>query len=78
MSTSIATTKTEELHESKTSRYQLLVLKKAALEKSLNEKYDQLHQLCKKVRFLAFTCNLNSRNFYKIKFFFFFDFRRLV
>ena len=53
MSTSIATTKTEELHESKTSRYQLLVLKKAALEKSLNEKYDQLHQLCKKVRALT-------------------------
>lgn len=61
MSTSITTTKTEELHESKTSRYHLLVLKKTALEKSLNEKYDQLHQLCKKVR--VFHPNLHSRIF---------------
>lgn len=50
MSTSITTTtKSEELHEEKTSRYQQLVQKKAALEKQLNEKYEQLHQLCQKV-----------------------------
>lgn len=55
MSTSIATTtKAEDLHESKISRYQSLVQKKAALEKSLNEKYEQLHQLCQKV------CNFQS------------------
>lgn len=51
MSTSISTTttKSEELHEDKTNRYQQLVQKKAALEKRLNEKYEQLHQLCQKV-----------------------------
>jgi peptidoglycan hydrolase CwlO-like protein len=50
MSTSIATTtKTEDLHEDKSSRYHQLVQKKASLEKKLNEKYEQLHQLCQKV-----------------------------
>jgi hypothetical protein len=52
MSTSITTTtKSEELRSegSKSSRYQLLIQKKAALEKRLNEKYEQLHQLCQKV-----------------------------
>lgn len=54
MSTSITTTtttKSEELHEGSKggSRYQLLIQKKAALEKRLNEKYEQLHQLCQKV-----------------------------
>lgn len=50
MSTSITATKsTEGLREDKTNRYQSLVQKKAALEKRLNEKYEQLHQLCQKV-----------------------------
>jgi hypothetical protein len=41
--------KSDELLGDKTSRYQQLVQKKAALEKKLNEKYEQLHQLCQKV-----------------------------
>lgn len=50
MSTSITTTKsTEGLREGKSSRYHSLVQKKAELEKRLNEKYEKLHQLCKKV-----------------------------
>jgi ABC-type Zn2+ transport system substrate-binding protein/surface adhesin len=63
MSTSITTTttpsntntgtkKSEELRADKTARYQQLVQKKSALEKKLNEKYEQLHQLCQKVIFL--------------------------
>jgi hypothetical protein len=49
MSTSITTKNTEGLREDKTNRYQSLVQKKATLEKRLNEKYEQLHQLCQKV-----------------------------
>lgn len=50
MSTSITKTKsTEALREDKSSRYQSLVQKKAALEKRLNEKYEQLHVICQKV-----------------------------
>ncbi|KAG5677545.1 hypothetical protein PVAND_007297 [Polypedilum vanderplanki] len=58
MSTSITTTttpttttksmKNEEFNGDKANRYQQLVQKKAALEKKLNEKYEQLHQLCQK------------------------------
>lgn len=47
--TTTTTTKSDELLEDKNSRYQQLVQKKAALEKRLNEKYEQLHQLCQKV-----------------------------
>jgi hypothetical protein len=63
MSTSITTTttKSEELHEEKTSRYQQLVQKKAALEKQLNEKYEQLHQLCQKVKKLREHPTLHKR-----------------
>lgn len=50
MSTSLTATKsTEALREDKSSRYQSLVQKKTNLEKRLNEKYEQLHQLCQKV-----------------------------
>ena len=50
MSASITTTKSVEgLREDKISRYQSLVQKRASLEKRLNEKYEQLHQLCQKV-----------------------------
>lgn len=50
MSTSITTTKTmsEEL-QSQSSRYQQLKQRKESLEKKLNEKYEQLHQICQKV-----------------------------
>lgn len=47
--TSSKSMKSDELHEAKSCRYQQLVQKKAALEKKLNEKYEQLHQLCQKV-----------------------------
>ncbi|CRK95905.1 CLUMA_CG009351, isoform A [Clunio marinus] len=49
MSTSIATTtKMSEDLQSQTSRYQQLQQRKEALEKKLNEKYEQLHQICQK------------------------------
>lgn len=35
--------------QSQSSRYQQLKQRKDALEKSLNEKYEQLHQICQKV-----------------------------
>lgn len=61
MSTSITTTKsTEGLREDKTNRYQSLVQKKASLEKRLNEKYEQLHQLCQKVSSRALHPSRNS------------------
>lgn len=61
MSTSVTTTKsTEGLREDKTNRYQSLVQKKAALEKRLNEKYEQLHQLCQKVSTRAFFPEIHS------------------
>lgn len=44
----ITTTKSEEL-QSQSSRYQQLKLRKDALEKKLNEKYEQLHQICQNV-----------------------------
>jgi flagellar capping protein FliD len=49
MSTSITTTKMSEELQSQSSRYQQLKQKKEALEKKLNEKYEQLHQICQKV-----------------------------
>jgi phosphoenolpyruvate synthase/pyruvate phosphate dikinase len=54
MSTAITTTKgmSEDLQSPSTTatRYQDLKKRKEALEKKLNEKYEQLHQLCQKVR----------------------------
>lgn len=38
----------EEL-QSQTTRYQQLKQRKEALEKKLNEKYEQLHQICQTV-----------------------------
>lgn len=35
--------------QSPSSRYQQLKLRKEALEKKLNEKYEQLHQICQNV-----------------------------
>jgi flagellar capping protein FliD len=51
MSTAITTTKgmSEDL-QNQSTRYQDLKKRKDALEKKLNEKYEQLHQLCQKVR----------------------------
>lgn len=51
MSTSMTTTTktmSEEL-QSQSSRYQQLKQRKEALEKKLNEKYEQLHQICQNV-----------------------------
>lgn len=48
MSTSITTT-TTTMTEDQTHRYQQLKQRKEALEKKLNEKYEQLHQICQKV-----------------------------
>lgn len=52
MSTAITTTKgmSEDL-QNQSTRYQDLKKRKDALEKRLNEKYEQLHQLCQKVSF---------------------------
>lgn len=63
----------EEL-QSQSSRYQQLKQKKEALEKKLNEKYEQLHQICQKVsrkiRWVIATEFLelpfHSRNFFLI------------
>jgi hypothetical protein len=52
MSTSISSVKTsqEELHKlNHTSRYHQLKSKKETLEKSLNAKYELLHQICQQV-----------------------------
>lgn len=46
----------EEL-QSQSSRYQQLKQRKEALEKKLNEKYEQLHQICQTVS------NSTLRNF---------------
>lgn len=49
----MATTTTKKMSEldynSKLTRYQQLEARKAALEKKLNEKYEQLHEICQKV-----------------------------
>lgn len=53
MSTSITTTKsTNEELQNQSTRYQQLKQRKEALEKKLNEKYEQLHQICQNVRLL--------------------------
>lgn len=55
----------EEL-QSQSSRYQQLKQRKEALEKKLNEKYEQLHQICQTVsnstlrNFLEFSLNIIS------------------
>lgn len=55
------TTKTmsEEL-QSQSSRYQQLKQRKEALEKKLNEKYEQLHQICQNVSSCVMS---NARKF---------------
>lgn len=55
MSTSISSSKTsnDELQKlNQTSRYQQLKSKKETLEKSLNAKYELLHQICQQVRYM--------------------------
>lgn len=55
----------EEL-QSQSSRYQQLKQRKEVLEKKLNEKYEQLHQICQTVsnsalrNFLEFSLNVIS------------------
>lgn len=52
MSTSVSSVKTsnDELQKlNQTSRYQQLKSKKETLEKSLNAKYELLHQICQQV-----------------------------
>ena len=57
MSTTITTTKSmnEDL-QNQSTRYQQLKQRKEALEKKLNEKYEQLHQICQKVNLLMSNC----------------------
>lgn len=66
MSTSITTTKTmsEEL-QSQSSRYQQLKQRKESLEKKLNEKYEQLHQICQKVSARGALIMSNARKFHE-------------
>lgn len=66
MSTSITTTKTmsEEL-QSQSSRYQQLKQRKESLEKKLNEKYEQLHQICQKVSAWGALIMSNARKFHE-------------
>lgn len=67
MSTSITTTPTTttaKSSEDQANRYLLLKQRKEALDKKLNEKYEQLHQICQKVSHWVY-CN-SSRNSFVI------------
>jgi flagellar capping protein FliD len=72
MSTSITTTKMSEELQSQSSRYQQLKQRKDALEKKLNEKYEQLHQICQKVSVISgLMSNAHSWNFPSLVVFYF-------